>query len=112
MVDHVISLEDQAKAAPAPAPTNTREKEKSSTTTRGRAKKGPKVTEAVAVALRIKASEIVNNTLLMQMAEHDPEAYVEEVKTLTRGWSPDEIADITGDDSLRPHHEEGAHAAV
>lgn len=59
--------------------------------------------------LRMKIREIREDANLSTMAAADPDEYVSAVRTLT-GWSPDELADLTGDEDIRPLRSETVEA--
>lgn len=72
--------------------------ERETTATDARARGVSSATEAV---LRNRVREIRQNESLMTMAVADPEAYADEVRTIT-GWDPDRLADLLDDDGIRP----------
>lgn len=82
-------------------------KERETTTTRGRAKRGETqpVTPETEGFLRVKVKEMRLNAALMEMSIHEPEDYEQAVRDMT-GYSPDEVADIIGDDAIRPHRKD------
>lgn len=89
-------------------PTVSEREREFSSTTRGRGREENQT--PTDDWLRMKVREIRNDPVLTELSFREPDDYIEAVRDLT-GYSPDELADRTGDDAIRPHREE-SHASM
>lgn len=58
------------------------------------------VTPETEAWLRMKVREMRNDPALWELASNDPDEFEQQVRDKT-GWSPAEVADITGDEAMR-----------
>lgn len=102
-------LEQELELEPYGGPNGPPPREREiSTTARGRAKTGgrrgrktPAVSAEVEAALRNKVRLIRGDVKMMEMLIADPDSFDDACRDAT-GYNANELADITGDDAIRP----------